>query len=54
MFVFVNYSNQPELQQFHGTVVGIESDDAHAPFSSLFIIHEMRVRGFRPFQPRLD
>ena len=51
MFVFVNYSGQEELQQYHGIVIGIDSDDNHAPFPSLFIIHEMRVRGFRPFQP---
>jgi hypothetical protein len=51
MFVFVNYSDRQELQQFHGTVIGIDSDDLHAPFPSLFIIHEMRVRGFHPFQP---
>jgi len=46
MFVFVNYSDRQELQQFHSTVIGIDSDDLHAPFPSLFIIHEMRVRGF--------
>jgi len=51
MFVFVNYSDEQELQEFHGTVVGIDSDDRHAPFPSLLIIHEMRVRGFHPFQP---
>jgi len=41
MFVFVNYSDEQELQEFHGTVFGIDIDDRHAPFPSLFIIHEM-------------
>jgi hypothetical protein len=51
MFIFVNYSNRVELNPFHGAVIAIDSDDVYAPFPSLFIIHEMRVRGFHPFQP---
>ncbi|KAG6835003.1 hypothetical protein H0H93_005678 [Arthromyces matolae] len=50
-FIFINYSQRPELQDFHGKAVGLDINDVHAPFPSLFIIHEMRVRGFHPFQP---
>ncbi|KAG2039680.1 hypothetical protein BDR03DRAFT_950837 [Suillus americanus] len=50
-FVFVNFSGKPSLQQFHGKAIALDIRDHHAPFPSLFIIHEMRVRGFHPFQP---
>ncbi|KIJ58947.1 hypothetical protein HYDPIDRAFT_118928 [Hydnomerulius pinastri MD-312] len=50
-FVFVNYSGDPALQQLHGKAIALDIRDHHAPFPSLFIIHEMRVRGFHPFQP---
>jgi hypothetical protein len=49
--VFVNYSGRDYLQQFHGKAVALDSKDSHTPFPSLFLIHEMRVRGFNPFQP---
>ncbi|KAI0251666.1 hypothetical protein BJV78DRAFT_1275273 [Lactifluus subvellereus] len=50
-FVFVNYSSNPDLQKFHGKAVALDIRDHRAPFSSLFIVHEMRVRGFHPFEP---
>ncbi|KAI0252307.1 hypothetical protein BJV78DRAFT_1124842 [Lactifluus subvellereus] len=50
-FVFVNYSGDSHLQQFHGKAIALDIDDHHAPFPSLFIIHEMRVRGYHPFEP---
>ena len=50
-FVFVNYFNDPMLQQCHGKAIALDIRDPHAPFPSLFIIHEMRVRGFHPFEP---
>jgi hypothetical protein len=50
-FVFINYSGKNSLQEFHGKALAIDIRDKHAPFPSLFIIHEMRVRGFHPFQP---
>jgi len=50
-FVFVNYSNRHQLQQFHGKAIALDIHDRHVPFPSLFIIHEMRVREFHPFQP---
>jgi hypothetical protein len=49
--VFINYSGHPNLQQFHGKAIALDIKDKYAPFPSLFIIHEMRVRGFHPFQP---
>ncbi|KAI9462245.1 hypothetical protein HD554DRAFT_2196012 [Boletus coccyginus] len=50
-FVFINYSGTPLFQQFHGKAIALDDNDRHAPFPSLFILHEMRVRGFHPFQP---
>ena len=49
-FIFVNYSNSRRLEKYHGKVVGLDPLDYHAPFPSLFIIHEIQVRGFHPFQ----
>jgi len=50
-FVLINYCNRPYLQPWHGKAIALDIRDRHAPFPSLFIIHEMRVRGFRPFEP---
>jgi hypothetical protein len=50
-FVFVNHADEPWLQNFHGKAIAIDIRDSHAPFPSLFIIHEMRVRGHHPFAP---
>ncbi|KAI9568036.1 hypothetical protein HD554DRAFT_811538 [Boletus coccyginus] len=49
-FVLVNYSGIESLQPYHGKAVALDVDDLHAPYPSLFIIHEMRVCGFHPFQ----
>ncbi|KAF8346175.1 hypothetical protein F5887DRAFT_1271855 [Amanita rubescens] len=49
-FVFINYSGDEYLQQFHGKAIALDINDRYA-FPSLFIIQEMRVRGFHPFQP---
>jgi hypothetical protein len=49
-FVFINYSNDDNLRQFHGKAIALDIRYHHAPFPSLFIIHEMRVRGSYPFQ----
>jgi hypothetical protein len=50
-FVLINYSNCDCLQPWHGKAIALDIRDRHAPFPSLFIIHEMRVRGFHPFEP---
>ena len=49
--MFVNYSERTSLQRFHGKAIGIDINDRHSPFPSVFIIHEMRVRGHHPFMP---
>jgi hypothetical protein len=49
-FVFINYSNNEYLQQFHGKAIALDIRDHHAPFPSLFIIHEMQVHAYYPFQ----
>jgi hypothetical protein len=45
----VNFSGDRDLEIYHGKAVALDINDRHAPFPSLFIIHEMRVRGFNPF-----
>jgi hypothetical protein len=50
-FVFVNYSNRPSFQDFHGKAVGLDIVDDYVPFPALLIAHEMRVHGYQPFQP---
>ena len=51
--MLINYSNESstnvDIQQYHGKAVALNIADRHAAFPSLFIIHEMRVRGFHPF-----
>ncbi|OCB86384.1 hypothetical protein A7U60_g6502 [Sanghuangporus baumii] len=50
-FVFINHSRDEDFQEFHGKAIALDNRDRYAPFPSLFIIHEMRVRGRHPFQP---
>ncbi|KAF8430890.1 hypothetical protein L210DRAFT_3020621 [Boletus edulis BED1] len=50
-FVFVNYSSQPDQQQFHGKAIALDIKDHLTPYPSLFVLHEMRVRGYHPQQP---
>lgn len=50
-FIFVNYSGSPSLQKYHNKAIALDVSDRYASFPSLFIIHEMRVRGYHPFQP---
>ena len=50
-FVFINYSDEYVLRPFHGKAIAVDTKDRHAPFPSIFIIHEMRVRGHNPFAP---
>ena len=50
-FVLVNYSDHPDLEEYHGKAIALDMTHRYAPFPSLFIIHEMRVRGFHPFSP---
>jgi hypothetical protein len=49
-FVLVNQSNHYDLDQYHGKCIPLNISEWHTPFPSVFIIHEMRVRGFHPFQ----
>ncbi|KIJ36028.1 hypothetical protein M422DRAFT_179905, partial [Sphaerobolus stellatus SS14] len=50
-FVFINYSGAHSLQQLYGKAVALDINHCHAPFPSVFIIHEMHVHGFNPLQP---
>jgi hypothetical protein len=51
-FVFIDYSDQhdEDLAPYHGKAIALDVADKHTPFPSLFIIHEMRVRGYHPFR----
>ncbi|KAL5531711.1 hypothetical protein ACEPAG_4588 [Sanghuangporus baumii] len=49
-FVFINYSGDEDFQEFHGKAIALDNKDRYVPLPSLFIIHEMRVRGRHPFQ----
>ncbi|KAE9400688.1 hypothetical protein BT96DRAFT_919341 [Gymnopus androsaceus JB14] len=50
-FVLVNYSDHHSLVPFHGKAIALDSGHRYSPFPSVFIIHEMRVRGRYPFAP---
>ncbi len=50
-FIFINYSGAESLQEFHGKAIALDISDHHAPFPSIFIMHEFRVRGFHPLHP---
>lgn len=50
-FIFINYSGKDALAPYHGKAIALDICDHYGPFPSLFIIHEMHVRGFNPFQP---
>ena len=49
--MLINYFGHRGYQQFHGKAIALDIRDRYAPFPSLFIIHEMRVRAFHPFHP---
>jgi hypothetical protein len=55
-FILVNFADRPEYAEYNGKCVALDIDDRHAPFPALFLIHEMRVRGFHPFwdTPNID
>ena len=49
IFVFVNFSRNEDLEQFHGKSVVLDADHHHSPFPASFLIQEMRTRGFYPW-----
>ncbi|KIJ34415.1 hypothetical protein M422DRAFT_263558 [Sphaerobolus stellatus SS14] len=50
-WIFINYSGACLLQQLHGKAIALDINHYHAPFQFVFIIHEMCIHGFNPFQP---
>ena len=48
--MFINYCSSISLQESHGKAIPLDIRDHHAPFPSLFIFHEMLVRGLNLFQ----
>ncbi|KAF6750328.1 hypothetical protein DFP72DRAFT_817750 [Ephemerocybe angulata] len=50
-FVLINFSGIPAYQAYDGKAIALDKSHRHAPFKSLFIMHEKRVRGLYPFQP---
>ena len=49
VFVFVNFSRNEFLEQFHGKTVALDPGHSHSPFPAPFLIQEMRTRGFHPW-----
>ena len=48
-FVFINYNRASHRAIFHGKAINLDVDHRLSPFPSIFLIHEMRVRGHNPF-----
>ncbi|KZP21304.1 hypothetical protein FIBSPDRAFT_825845 [Athelia psychrophila] len=48
-FVFINFSQNGSLEQFHGKTVALDPNHSHSPFTAPFLIQEMRTRGFHPW-----
>jgi hypothetical protein len=49
VFVFVNFSRNQCLEQFHGKTVALNPNHYHSPIPAPFLIQEMRTRGFHPW-----
>jgi hypothetical protein len=49
IFVFINFSRNEDLEQFHGKSVVLDANHHRSPFPALFLIQEMRTRGFHPW-----
>jgi hypothetical protein len=49
IFVFINFSQNEDLEQFHGKTVVLDAKHTHSPFPAPFLIQEMRTRGFYPW-----
>jgi len=47
--VLINHSNAEPMREYHGRAVRLFPGDSRVPFHGAFLIHEMRVRGSRPF-----
>ncbi|KAF9062056.1 hypothetical protein BDP27DRAFT_1406399 [Rhodocollybia butyracea] len=50
-FILINYNNERDLAPYHGKALALDTGHRYSPFPSVFIIHEMRVRGRHPFTP---
>jgi hypothetical protein len=52
IFVFIKFSRNEDLEQFHGKLVVLDANHHHhSPFPALFLIQEMCTRGFHPWCP---
>jgi hypothetical protein len=49
IFIFINFSRDEDLEQFHGKSVVLDAAHQHSPFPAPFLIQEMRTRGFHPW-----
>ena len=49
VLVFVNFSRNQDLEEFHGKSVVLDANHSHSPFPAPFLIQEMRTRGFHPW-----
>jgi hypothetical protein len=49
-FVFINHSQDPALEEYHGRAINLHPGCPRLPFHGSFLIQEMRVRGRWPFR----
>ena len=50
VFVFINFSQERSLEKYHGKTVALNPNHVLTPFPALFLIQEMRTRGFHPWR----
>ncbi|TRM66516.1 hypothetical protein BD626DRAFT_545722 [Schizophyllum amplum] len=50
-FIFIDQSDDGYYRKYHGKAIALDVSDRYAPFATLFLIHEQRVRGHWPFAP---
>jgi hypothetical protein len=47
-FVFINHSQNPDVDGYHGQTINLHPGDPRLPFHGAFLIHEGRVRAHWP------
>ncbi|EJD54075.1 hypothetical protein AURDEDRAFT_53357 [Auricularia subglabra TFB-10046 SS5] len=49
-YYLINFSGREELAMHHGKAVALDFAHQRAPYPAVFLIHEIRTRGFWPWQ----
>ncbi|KAF9458123.1 hypothetical protein BDZ94DRAFT_1174250 [Collybia nuda] len=54
-YILINFSGEESFEAYNNKIIALDVNDYLSPLPSLFIIHEMRVRGLHPFStPQVD